>query len=70
MEVLLVIAVIIFASTFLIRGLTDFIKELHRSEHKNLLSGGKKLKFNLTISAEDKKEEACAATQTSKDNSG
>lgn len=70
MEVLLVIAIIIFASTFLIRDLTDFIKELHRSEPKNLLSGGKKLKFNLTISAEDKKEEVCGANTNSQNNSG
>lgn len=41
-------------------SLTKFIKQLHSSKPKGLLKEGRKLNVNLTISSEDKKDEACA----------
>lgn len=68
MDVIVSIALVIFALAFLFEKLTNFIKQLHSSKPKGLLGPGKCLKFGLTISSENKKEEACAHTQTPKRN--
>lgn len=65
---LLIIALIIMASTFLVGRLTEFVKQLHSVEHGGLLGSGKKLNFVLTISSQEQKEEACGPNTNSSKN--
>lgn len=60
MEILVGIALIIITLKLMFDSLTKFIKQLHSSKPKGLLKEGRKLNMNLTISSEDKKDEACA----------
>lgn len=69
MEIMLLISsIIIMASTFLVGRLTEFVKQLHSVEHGSLLDSGKKLRFILTISLQEQKEEACGPNTNSSKN--
>ena len=68
MEIFVGIALLFLALAFCFEKLTNFIKQLNSSKPKGLLSPGKVLKFNLSFSSENKKEEVCATnTNSSKD---
>ena len=66
MEILVGIAIVVFSLYFLLKGLTDCIKQLHTSRPKGLLTDGKKLNVNLTISTSDEKKEVCERATNSK----
>ncbi len=69
MEFLIGIALVVMAFSFLLKDLTNFIKQLHSFKPKGLLNNGKKLNFNLTISSINRKKEVCASiTNSKKDN--
>ena len=69
MEVLLYIALFIFALSVLFEKATGFIKQLKGSKPRKLLSAGKNIKVEFQISSTDKqKNEVCAEDTNSNSN--
>lgn len=67
MEIFVGIAIVIISLYFLLKGLTDFVKQLHSFKPKGLLTDGKELNLSLTISASNKaKKEVCERATNSK----
>ena len=63
MEFFVVIALIIMALSFLFKELSEFVKRLHSSKPKGLLSDGKILQLNITLSSRDRKKEVPGPTK-------
>lgn len=57
MEILLAIIVLVFALSFLVDRLSNFLDKFRQDDNKGLLNSGKKICINCTISSEDKKRE-------------
>lgn len=69
MEIIGFVALLLLASAFCFRELSNLVKQLKSSKPQGLLGPGKILEFNVSVSSKSKKSEVCDPNTNSKKDS-